>query len=354
MTIKEIAKLASVSAGTVDRVIHNRGYVDAEKRVLIQKIIEESGFRPNLYARNLKHNQVTRVGFLTPMLSTENGYWDLVYQGVMRAQEDLLDVSFVVETYEYDRKCPGSFTEVAERMASSNLDGCVVIAKCPDEAHAFFLKHTSLKYIFLDSSIPDTQPLCTISQDFFQGGFLAGKLISILQPNASRILTFSFLDSLASKERIRGFKEFFHHSSIVEDMSVDSKEMLQKTLCQYLNEKGLVDAIFSPCSLGYIIGSEMSNLGLRDKIKIVTYDLIPENRKALQNGTVDCVLSQRPVYQGYAGIFQIYRYLVQNQSIEDKIDVQIDVVFQENLPRDFRGTENGRINSYCIPSTFFG
>ena len=53
MTINEIAKLAGVSRGTVDRVIHNRGNVKPEIQTRIQQIIRETGFSPNMAASAL-------------------------------------------------------------------------------------------------------------------------------------------------------------------------------------------------------------------------------------------------------------------------------------------------------------
>jgi len=57
MTVREIAKKAGVSIGTVDRVIHGRGRVAPETRNCILSIIEESGYTPNPIARHLKLNK---------------------------------------------------------------------------------------------------------------------------------------------------------------------------------------------------------------------------------------------------------------------------------------------------------
>ena len=53
-TIKEIAELAKVSIGTVDRVIHNRGRVSKETEKKIKAIIDELNYQPNFFAKNLK------------------------------------------------------------------------------------------------------------------------------------------------------------------------------------------------------------------------------------------------------------------------------------------------------------
>ena len=51
--IVDIAKMAGVSVGTVDRVIHNRGRVSEENRKKVQTILEMVHYQPNLMARSL-------------------------------------------------------------------------------------------------------------------------------------------------------------------------------------------------------------------------------------------------------------------------------------------------------------
>ena len=50
MNINEIAALAGVSRATVSRYLNN-GYVSAEKREQIRKVIEETGYQPSAQAQ---------------------------------------------------------------------------------------------------------------------------------------------------------------------------------------------------------------------------------------------------------------------------------------------------------------
>ena len=47
ITIREIAKLAGVSRGTVDRVLNNRTGVNAETSRIVKQIAEEHGYSPS-------------------------------------------------------------------------------------------------------------------------------------------------------------------------------------------------------------------------------------------------------------------------------------------------------------------
>ena len=64
MTIAEIARKAGVSIGTVDRVLHNRGHVAEQTRQKIQSVIDESNYKPNHFAQQLKKGDSFKIGIL--------------------------------------------------------------------------------------------------------------------------------------------------------------------------------------------------------------------------------------------------------------------------------------------------
>lgn len=47
--IKDIAKMAGVSSGTVDRVLHNRGGVSESSKKAVERILAEVGYRYNIH-----------------------------------------------------------------------------------------------------------------------------------------------------------------------------------------------------------------------------------------------------------------------------------------------------------------
>ncbi len=80
-TIQDIARHAKVSAGTVDRVIHNRGKVSTDKKRRIEDAVKEHNFNPNMLARALSMRNQFTVCALFPQFFSENEYWHLPQQG---------------------------------------------------------------------------------------------------------------------------------------------------------------------------------------------------------------------------------------------------------------------------------
>lgn len=63
-TIQEVANRAGVSKATVSRVLSGNGYVGQEKRQRVLDAIAETGYRPNLLARNLATKSSQTIGLV--------------------------------------------------------------------------------------------------------------------------------------------------------------------------------------------------------------------------------------------------------------------------------------------------
>lgn len=71
MDINEIARLAGVSRATVSRYLNN-GYVSQEKRKLIARIIEETGYVPSQSAQQLRTGKTNLVGVIIPKVYSQS------------------------------------------------------------------------------------------------------------------------------------------------------------------------------------------------------------------------------------------------------------------------------------------
>ncbi|MBR3316755.1 MAG: LacI family DNA-binding transcriptional regulator [Atopobiaceae bacterium] len=71
MDINDIAQKAGVSRATVSRFLNN-GYVSQEKRDLIQRIIDETGFVPSRRARQLRTGKTNLVAIIIPKINSQS------------------------------------------------------------------------------------------------------------------------------------------------------------------------------------------------------------------------------------------------------------------------------------------
>ena len=102
VTINDVAKAAGVSKGTVDRVIHNRGEVSLKSREKVLKVIEELGYKPNVYASMLASQKKRTICCIIPEYS-EGDFWSLTAKGIVEAGETAARYGISVDVVTYDQ-----------------------------------------------------------------------------------------------------------------------------------------------------------------------------------------------------------------------------------------------------------
>ncbi|NLK05746.1 MAG: LacI family transcriptional regulator [Spirochaetales bacterium] len=334
MTISEIAKLAQVSIGTVDRVLHNRGRVAPETIKKVMAIVDDYGYQPNTYARNLKLSKQYTIGVLLPQLHSEFGYWNLIYEGILKAAKELYPLAVRIDLAQFDRSQQGSLLKEGEALLKRKVDALLLAPVVPDDARLLVGKKQCVDYVFIDSPLPQTNPVSTVVQNPFRGGYLAGRMMHLLNPKGGTLLTIqTYRSAYNSKERARGFSQYFADKSQYRsyELEIQANADIGQSLDAFYREHQDLSGIFVVNDAIHRIADRVLLLGRKSQTTMVGYDLVEPNRKAMLAGSVDCLISQRPEYQGYTAVYQLYRKGLLSQEAEPTICVPIDVILPENL-----------------------
>ena len=79
-TIKDIARIAGVSHGTVSNVLNGRGNVSVEKIEAVQRAAQEVGYQLNAQAQSLRASKSQGVALILPGINAERYYQ--LYRGL--------------------------------------------------------------------------------------------------------------------------------------------------------------------------------------------------------------------------------------------------------------------------------
>ena len=122
VTIKEIAKRTGVSTATVSNVLTQKKFVssDLEQRVL--QAVKELGYRPNVYARNLKTNRSQSIGVLVPDIT--NPFFS---EGVKYVQHIVGKEEYQIVLFDSDNK-PQNENRNIESILNAQMDGIIAFA----------------------------------------------------------------------------------------------------------------------------------------------------------------------------------------------------------------------------------
>ncbi len=341
--IKDIAERAKVSAGTVDRVLHNRGEVAESTRRQIMKIVEELGYTPNLLAKSLASKKLYRIAVLIPDSKNDNPYWAMPMRGIQQAQNEFKDFNTTVEIFTFDINREDSFSRSYRKILKTEPDGFVFTPlfygkslECVDACEA-----AGIPFVFVDVQLESCANLAYYGQDAVQSGLLAARLVHYSLPEDSGVL----LLKLASrggvthhlKRRERGFQQFF-------DSDDNTKRIQNRSLELHLSDDEILFDVFDkttrdmPALKGiFVTNSKVYKvaewLKLRQKkdLLLIGYDLIERNIEYLEDGTIDFLIGQKPEEQGYKSIQAMFNYLISNRSGQKVNYSSIDIIMKENI-----------------------
>jgi LacI family transcriptional regulator len=119
--IKDIARLAGVSEGTVDRVIHQRSDVSAKSREAVTKVLEEMNYTPNIFARSLASKKQYRFVSLFPAYQSGD-YWETVDKGLNLAAKDFVHHNIHIEKRFYNQFDVHSFVSASKEILENKPD----------------------------------------------------------------------------------------------------------------------------------------------------------------------------------------------------------------------------------------
>ncbi|NLD19366.1 MAG: LacI family transcriptional regulator [Clostridiales bacterium] len=121
MNIKQIAKAAGVSVATVSRVLNHPESVAPKTRDKIQKIIEETEYKPNWFAQGLNFNKTRTIGLVIPhILNT-------MYMEIAKGVEDVAQQKGYITFMCNVKKDPKLEKNYVEELILRRVDGIILM-----------------------------------------------------------------------------------------------------------------------------------------------------------------------------------------------------------------------------------
>lgn len=340
--IKDIAKMADVSVGTVDRVIHGRSGVSENSRQRVEGILKQLNYQPNMYASALASNK--KYTFICLLPSHEpSEYWTDVETGIHEAVSAYSDFNITVRILYYDPYDYRSFAEHADIILSEEVDGVLLVPTVPQYTTLFTNKLESLHipYIYIDSNIKEAPALSFFGQNSHRSGYFAAKMLMLLAgKNPKEIVIFrkineGIIGSNQQERREIGFREYmrqYQPDCHIWELDLHAKHDSEDTqmLDAFFKAHPSVRNGITFNSKVYIIGEYLQHNHI-DNFNLIGYDLLQRNIDCLKRGNVFFLIAQQPGLQGFNGIKTLCDHLILKKNIERENFMPIDLLTKENL-----------------------
>lgn len=340
--IKDIAKLAGVSIGTVDRVLHNRGEVADRTREKVLEIIKELNYSPNIIAQTLKTRKDIFLISILPEPTAENPFWSMHSKGISKAMAELVHFPVSLKQLKYDISSEIDFQRKAIEALESNPDGLLFAPVFKKESISFcnHLSDKGIPFAFIDGCIDEIQFLSYTGEDIFQSGRVAGHLIHMLSQPESDILIINIAGNLQNfhhlNSRTEGFISYFNseknNGSHILKLSIPIPEpgIIKNDLHKTFYRNNKIKSIFVTGSKSFKIADFLETEGIKD-INLIGYDIHEKNTEHLKSGTIKFLIGQRPEEQAYKGVKKLFDYLSFNRVPERIEYLPVDIITAENV-----------------------
>lgn len=336
VTIKEIAELAGVSRGTVDRVINRRGNVSPETEKKILNILQAMNYKPNragLALAAAKKNYTIGV----VLFSESNLFLDDIVTGIKEELEELSSygVNILLKRTGFNAK---EQAEAIRELEKENIAG-LILTPFEDPLINTLIEELDTKNIpvvTVNTDIENSKRLAYVGSDYYQGGKTAAGLMNLItEGNVNLgIVTGSNL-VLCHKERIHGFLDTINTSyariKLIETVENNDDEIESyKVTSDLLLRRPDINALFF-AGAGVYGGCKAVMEQKRD-IKVISFDILPTTIDLLHQNVISATISQQPLKQGHDALEILFEYLLSKKKPENKCNyVPSTIVIKETI-----------------------
>ena len=352
-TMKEIAKLAGVSRGTVDRVLNQREGVSPQTKKRVLEIIEMLDYKPNKAGIALSA-QKKRLSIGVILFGAGNAFFDDVITGVESKLTDLgiYGIRLITRWIPYGLK---EELDAIDQLSDEGIHGLVLSPYNDDRVRAKIdlLWESGIPVVTTNTDIPESRRIAYVGSDFYACGRTAAALFHRF---ASRPLKLAIITGshqiLCHEDRIRGFSDYIRDlvpridiTEIIEahDDDYESYEAVTQLLARHPDLDGLyytASGMYGGCR-GLLharkiqSSPEDSDLCIRnskgDPFLLIGFDAVPSTREMLSRGLITATITQQPQLQGSLSIGLLQDYLVSGKLPDREIyHTDLSVKLPEN------------------------
>lgn len=316
-TIKQIAEMAGVSIGTVDRVIHGRGHVKPETSERIMSICKALDYSPSRAGRQLAVcKQPLKLGIICPYMGQE-GIWSVLAQGIEAAIQELKEYNLELYMRHFEYYLPKDQMRILDELAEEHLDGLAIVPMNDPEicARLKVLAAAGTSVVLLNSEVEGFEPLAYVGSDYLSAGrTVAGLFDLLVRGSVLRPLIFYGTKHMLSQQlRVAGLRgELVALGREFEEIGpyqiTTEPEIAYEQSYRQLEEHPEANAVFTVGGRVDAVCRAIEALSRQKELVHIGYDLSPTICKHLQRRSITVAIGQEAYRQGYQAIKLLVEY----------------------------------------------
>jgi len=334
--IKDIARALNVSIGTVDRALHDRPGVNEQTKYRVLQMANKLGYRPNIAAQSLRLNRRISIAAILPREISH--FFDPLRAGIRSAAEATVGTQVVLDFHEYPRLSFGE-EEAFAKATSKHYDGIIFL---PGNMRRFDpiiskLTRAGTAMMCVGSDAPNSDRIGSVATHAHVSGAIAAELLAMKMTKKANVAVFSGeLSTMDHAEKLRGFASTLAlqapHLSLLPTLeSHERPTAAYKQAKQLMQGRNRPEGLYLSTANGIPVLRALEELGLLEKVHIVTTDLYHALIPLIELGKITATIHQRPFTQGKLAFEKLVAYLLGEDQRQPYIRLAPHVVFRSNL-----------------------
>jgi LacI family transcriptional regulator len=199
VTIKDVAKLADCSLGTVSRVVNGSPSVSEKTQIRVRKAMEQLNYKPNAVARSMRTQKTQAVGFIVNEISNP------LFSHIATAAEELLMDRQQLLVLGNTSNDPARELELIRSLDGRQVDGFIIAVSDEKNKDVFnALSHLSVPVVLLDRELD--KPFDAVLSDHATGIETAVSYLVELGHRSIALITGGD-QTRPGRERLIGYKK---------------------------------------------------------------------------------------------------------------------------------------------------
>ena len=337
-TLSDVAKAASVSLATVDRVLNQRPGVHSRTAQKVHAAVERLNFRRDSAASRLARGTVNRLLFMLP--AGNNSFMRLLGEQVAHTAN-----LFASQRVAIDTRWVDVFDADALAQALAGIEpgyhGVAIVALDHPAVRAAVndLVARQVAVVTLVSDVPSSRRIRYVGIDNGAAGRTAASLMGrFVSGRQGRIAVVMGSRSLRDHhERLFGFSQVMRedHPALIQLDAIEGRDNTERNaelVGELLANHDDLIGVYNLGAGNRGIVDALGRSGRHRDIVFIGHELTEHTRRFLLDGSMDAVIDQNPGHEARSAARVLVAHLNDEPVFDERERIGIQIYLRDNLP----------------------
>lgn len=317
VTLAQIAALAGVSRGTVDRALNGRGRIDPKVAARIRRIAGELGYQPNRAGKLLaRAKNPMKIGVI--IQSVKTAFMSMVLRETEQAMAHFASDGAEVLLRTTDTIDASLQLAQIDELVEAGISGLAITPAEDTRIQARLDKLAGrIPVVTFNTDLPEgAKRLCYVGQDNYAVGRACAGLMGLTLHGQGEVLVVAgSAKNWSHQQRVEGFcdearAEFPGLRLLPPQTCEDDQKQAHDIVCGAVREHPGLAGVYVSVNGQAGACDAIRELGLRGRLHLVCHDLTPVNAQNVRDGLIDFLIDQDAHEQGVRPVELLLDYLL--------------------------------------------